>query len=379
MHETEVAVIGAGPVGLYLGARLAMLGIRVELFDARDGPIQEAESRAIGIHPPSLEGLATLGLVGSFLREGVKVRRGHAFSSRGHLGSVDFAGRPGPYPFVLTLAQSRTETLLSEYLHQHPEAMLHRGVRVTQVVGETHTGRIATDDGRRVRAAFVVGCEGKHSLVREIMGATFAGALQSESYAMVDLHDETCFGSDAALFLADEGLVESFPLPGRRRRWVVERTGREQTSAEEVAHLIRRRSGQPADASTVTMLSSFGVEQWLAGRFASGRLLLCGDAAHVVSPFGGQGMNLGWLDANRLAILLHRVLRGGEAELPQLFARYEHEGRRAAGRALRRAALNRRLGHRCAHPRLRNGLTRLLLAAVPNPVLARVFTMADLY
>src|SRR5690606_12138386 len=134
----------------------------------------------------------------------------------------------------------------------------------------------------------------------------------------------------AHIHLHRHGVVERFPLPGGRRRWVVH-TGTERVpeSAEELTDRAAARIGHGPDPATVSMLSAFAVQRRLARRMVSGRVVLAGDAAHGISPIGGQGMTLGWLDALALAPLLQHSLPGGRLEDHAGFARYDAERRRA--------------------------------------------------
>lgn len=374
--DTDVAVIGAGPVGLLLGARLIQLGLDVRVLDERSGPAEAAQSRAIGIHPPSLERLATLGVADAFIAEGVRITRGRAVCSRGLLGCVDLSRRPGRHRFVLSLPQSRTEAILARRLSELRDGVLHRNTRVVRVEPQTSRVRVTTQHAGVVHARFAVGCDGAASLVRHEMGVAFRGGVRRERYVMADVADDTPFASEAVFFLSDDGLVESLPLPQGRRRWVAERQASEgEGTLEELVRLVERRTGYRVDPATASMLSTYDVKQLCVRQYVSNGLVLCGDAAHALSPFGGQGMNLGWLDAWDLASCLRSVVRDGLPQAPAL-ADYERRRRRAAGRAMRRAALYRRIGHRPRRPRLRNGAVRLMLLGVPDAALARLFTMA---
>jgi 2-polyprenyl-6-methoxyphenol hydroxylase-like FAD-dependent oxidoreductase len=202
---------------------------------------------------------------------------------------------------------------------------------------------------------------------------------------MGDFADGTCLGPDAALFLAAAGIVESFPLPGALRRWVVrlDKTDtaritapRSRPDARWLAERVRERTGIRIDAGSNSMLSSFGVRSRLARRMVAGRTVLVGDAAHEISPIGGQGMNLGWLDAVALAPLAVAAVQG--AEVGAQLQRFECNRRRAAVRATRQAEINMALGRPLcgALLRIRNNAIAAA-AAVPavNSFVARRFTM----
>lgn len=372
----DVAVVGGGPVGLFLGCRLAQLGVSFVVLEAAAAP--HRGSRAIGILPPSLERLAELGVIGAFVPRGVRIRRAHAFSSRHHLGSVDLGRLATPYPYALSLPQEVTEVLLEAHLDRLCAGALRRGAAVT-AISPRAGGVSLSSAGDRLEARWVVACDGHASTVRDALNVRFEGRVRPERFLMGDFADDTELGADAALFLADAGLVESFPLPERRRRWVME------LPLEDVpldVHTLRRgvaaRTGHEVRPATVSMLSTFGVEERCADRWVRDRCILAGDAAHVVSPFGGQGMNLGWLDVWDVAESLAAIVEGRGAPERELSA-YQRRRRRAARSAIRRGAFNGSIGRRTRHPRLRNAAATALLRLVPQPALARLFTMGAVF
>lgn len=375
----DVAIVGGGPVGLLLGCLLLQHGADVRVFERRT--VRRAHSRAVGIHPPGLSCLAEAGAVERVLASGVRVRRGLAFGESRLLGKVSFGGLPGPYPFVLCVPQSRTEEVLQERLLELAPRALHRGHEVVgcrSLDGRAELTLRADGETYTIGARYVVGCDGRRSSVREAAGMDYRGGAYREHFVMADVRDDTPFGDDAAVFLSREGVVESFPLPAGMRRWVVG-LGREPREADAalVEELVGDRTGQLARASTATMVSAFVPEHFMADHFVQGRVALAGDAAHVVSPIGGQGMSLGWLDAKLLADVLARaVLRPQDA--PRLLARYEQVRRRASRAATRRAELFMAIGQTQRWQSVRDLLVEGLLSAPLVDHTAQVFTMRGL-
>lgn len=384
MNEAErldVAIVGGGPVGLLLGCLLAQQGIDVRVFERQH--VRSEHSRAVGVHPPGLDCLDAAGVAASVIKRAVRVRHAFAFDDRRTLGTIDFACLPTPYQFVLTLPQATTEALLERRLHTLSDRALARGVSVLSCQPGTEQATLvvhgAHEPARSVHARFVIGCEGKHSLVRQSAGIEFEGAPYRAHFMMIDTRDDTPFGEAAAVFLSREGLVESFPLPDKQRRWVVALGGcTRDADAAWVERAVRQRTGQRADAAHATMVSAFCAEHFLASEFARGRIALAGDAAHVLSPIGGQGMNLGWLDALMLAELLPRMLADPRSQA-RLMGVYASERRTAARRAIRRAeafmqvSAERAYGHGLAELTVRALLSHPLKARA-----ARLFTMHGL-
>lgn len=383
----SVLIVGAGPTGLFLAALLARRGVDVQVLERRTAP--SAHSRAIGLHPPALHALAQLGLDHEAAALGERIRTGRARSGHRELGAVDFTRAWPARPYVLALPQSRTEALLAEHLVHLSPASLHRGWEVSDLREEanavTVTARRSSGEPGtlRMRARLVVGADGSRSRVRELLGAAVTGHDYPDTYLMGDLADPAArHGERAALIhLEPAGVVESFPLPGGRRRWVVHTgtRGAERTP-ERLVELIHERTGTALDPTTTSMLSAFTVRRRLTRPLVTGRCVLLGDAAHELSPIGGQGITLGWLDALELAPLLLRDaarIDAGPLQQDPAWHRVERRIRRRARTAGALAAANTVLGRpAAARPAaLRSRVVRTLLRPPLRRVLAWTYSM----
>jgi len=209
-------------------------------------------------------------------------------------------------------------------------------------------------------------------------GIPFVGKAYPYRYAMGDFPDNTEFGPDAVIFLTKNGLAECFPLPDGLRRWVVQQTRDHGiTDIPSLVNTIHSNCGTGPDFRDCRMFSEFGVERYLADTFWKNRVVLAGDAAHVVSPIGGQGMNLGWLNVAEAVREIRSCLHDGDTIKDAAF-RYTTTAQKRAKRVIRRSECNMKLGNRSRIPSLRNKLVQLLLNSPAKELLKRRFTMQGL-
>lgn len=350
MNGTEVLIVGAGPTGLLLANRLAGQGISCLVIDGEASP--PAASMAIGIMPPSLEILRQLDLDQPFVEHGLPVSRGYVHEEGRLLGCVRFDNIRSPYPFVLSLPQRTTIQLLESSLDRWPQVETRRSTRLTDCRQENDrvVATVDTPEGRlEINTDFLVGCDGHKSSVRALAGITAVTHRYRPRFAMGDFIDKTDLGPEGHLFFSSRGSVESFPMPGNLRRWIV-LTDPDHRNEDDVA-VIRRyvseRTGYDLSGQEALWHSPFTPKWLLCRRFHHHRIILAGDAAHVMSPIGGQGMNTGFADAELLSEVLARILRRSEAPEAHLQTYREIRSRafrKAAARAARGMWLGTRTG-----------------------------------
>lgn len=333
------------------GADVVVLEQRTEI---------SARPRAIGIHPPAVLALAEAGV--DVTREGERITGGEARSAGRVLGRMEFRD-----PGVWALPQQRVERMLRDRLEQLRPGALRLGERVA---GIRRDGDGVVVEGAEVRARLVIGADGLDSVVRESAGIAWRPRPGRAVYAMADVDDERYPGI-AVLSFERGGVVETFPLPGGRRRWVA--LVADEQAGHALADTVAARTGE---SIVDRQVSVFTARQRIADRFVDDRVVLIGDAAHEVSPIGGQGLNLGWLDARDLASLL----RDDPRPTPAQWRRFERERRASARRAQAQAAFNMRMGRALSRPlhSARSLGIRVLALPPARRYLTDAFTMRHL-
>ncbi len=348
-RNTDVVISGAGPVGLFLANLLGRRGLRILVVERRRRVPQG--SLAIGITPPSLSLLKSLALDHLFSAHGVRIDTARVFENRVGLGDVDFSQLPAEHRFILSLPQSTTVRLLRDNLSKFPNVGLVEGV---EVIGHGQTERgvcvqLKDRDSRaisEVKSAFLVGCEGHRSTTRKHAGIKWREHDYRPCFLMADFDDNTTCGREAHLYFGPRGSVESFPLPEGQRRWIVQTDqipGKRDGIGNLVAARVRERAGFDLPAKQVHFQSSYQPRRALALEYVKGRVILCGDAAHVMSAIGGQGMNTGLADAAHLDRVLAASLESQTVDW-EGFADYHQARSRAFRVAANRAACGMWLG-----------------------------------
>jgi pentachlorophenol monooxygenase len=326
-EQSKVLIVGAGPTGLVMAHELTRGGIRCRLID-KDAH-RATQSRAIAIHPRTVESFKLMGLANEFLAAGQRIAGVNTYGESGRIAHVSFHSLETRYPFVLGVPQDETEGILEEHVAK-------LGVTVernTELVGLSQHGSGVSArlrHGDRIEdfeADWVMGCDGAHSTVREQSAISFAGATYPEHFALADIKVEGDLDhGEAQVWLAAEGALAFFPLPGNRWRLIVANSPadwKDEPSLAQCQRLVDERVPGGLRLVDPRWIAVFRIHRREAGQFRRDRVFLLGDAAHIHSPVGGQGMNMGMMDAVNLAWKLGLVI--GKGANPALLDSYEAE------------------------------------------------------
>jgi len=318
--DTDVLIVGAGPTGLMLANQLARRGIRSMIIDRHPGPARE--TRALGVQARTMEIYAHLGIIDAALSLGRKALAANFWAQGKHAARIplgDIGREESPYPFLLILGQDDNERLLGDNLR-----MLGRDVEwSTELIGLAQDGDGATATLRRpdgtvrvVRASWIGGCDGSRSAVRELTGIGFEGAPYEHVFFVADVEMTGAMTPDElAVYLWKEGFHLLFPMRGVDHWRIVgivpaALRGRDDLAFDDVFPAVRQELGADLVLRTCSWFSTYRIHHRRATRFRDGRCFLMGDAAHIHSPVGAQGMNTGLQDAYNLAWKLALVISG---------------------------------------------------------------------
>ncbi|OZC50718.1 hypothetical protein CH267_21900 [Rhodococcus sp. 06-621-2] len=315
IFDTDVLVVGAGPVGLVLAVDLARRGTRVRVIDRRTEPTDE--SRAVVVHSRSLEMMDALGAVDDIVASGRTTVGVHFHADGKLLAQIPLDTVDSAYPFTVTTAQTETEAVLTRRL-------LDLGVEIQR--GAELTGFVQDDDGVRatvgdatVACRYLVGCDGASSTVRHHLGLKLQGSFVGERFLMGDVDATYPFDTSAMHIFASAGSGPAmlFPMVGDRVRVIAAIDASESRRAPSLDWLQRlcTQRGLGVHLRSPRWLTTFEIHHAQVPRYRTGRVFLAGDAAHVHSPAGGQGMNTGMQDAFNLGWKLAAATRGNASEL----------------------------------------------------------------
>lgn len=319
--KTDVLIIGAGPTGLALACQLIRYGINFVIIEQREGVT--AYSKALGVHARTLEIYEQLGLAQQAVEQGAIASRARLIKAGNVRAELDLSNLGvglTAYPYVLFLEQSKNEQLLYDYLKQHGKTVHWQ----TELVSLSQTDATVTAQVRAVNgitqsieAKYLVGCDGPKSLVRHALGLGFAGSTFERIFYVADAQIDWKLPHDAVqVCLLQNSLLVFFPLKGENRYRIVGTFPEELSRDEgdvlyaEIEQRIQAEAEFELQVHDVEWFSTYKVHSRHVSQFSKGRCFLAGDAAHVHTPVGAQGMNTGIQDGYNLAWKLALVLQG---------------------------------------------------------------------
>jgi 2-polyprenyl-6-methoxyphenol hydroxylase-like FAD-dependent oxidoreductase len=369
--QPAVLVVGAGPVGLTMAAELARFGVPSRIIEK--APQRTDKSKALVLWSRTLELLDRAACGRAFVDAGLKVTGANIFANGRQIAHVQLDEVPTPHPYALMLPQSDTERLLDEHLNACG-VKVERQVELIRFVARDDqvavTLRHADGHEETLEVPWLIGCDGAHSTVRHGLGMQFEGNTLASDWILADIH-LTGLGpneEEVNTYWHASGVLVLFPISKGRYRMIAdvgdahEKQLRPDPTLAEVQAIIDQRGPEGIQISAPIWLSAFRINERKVTNYRAGRVFLVGDAAHVHSPAGGQGMNTGMQDAVNLAWKLAMVQRGLMAEEP-LLESYSTE-RSAVGKQVLADA-----GHLTILATIRSGV----LQSIRNHVASLVF------
>jgi len=331
--DTDVLIVGAGPTGLMLANQLGRRGVRAMIIDRHAGP--SLQTRALGVQARTMEIYSKLGIVDRALELGKRGTGANIWAQGRKMARVPL-GEAGkdltPYPFIFILGQDDNERIMGDRLRDW-------GVSVqwnTELVGlNQESGQITASlkqpdsSIRKIAAAWIAGCDGARSAVRELNGITFPGAAYEHVFFVADTDVLGSMVPDEVnVYLWKQGFHLFFPMRGKDHWRVVgivplALRNKHDVNFEDVVPSVRGEAGPGLSFKACSWFSTYRIHHRSASHFRDRRCFLLGDAAHIHSPVGAQGMNTGLQDAYNLAWKLALVAKG-QAD-PTLLDTYEEE------------------------------------------------------
>jgi 2-polyprenyl-6-methoxyphenol hydroxylase-like FAD-dependent oxidoreductase len=321
--KTDVLIAGAGPVGLTTAIELARYGVSVRVIDK--APERTDKSKALVLWSRTLELLERAGCSAALVEAGYKVSSVNISADKKPIARFSLDGVETAYPYALMIPQSDTERVLDEFLNT-VGVKVERSVELTQFVASStnvvSTLRHADGTEETVETLWLIGCDGAHSFVRHQLGMEFHGETSLINWVLADIHLEGIPRSpEIKIAWHSDGVLAAFPIAEDRYRIIADAgdvvEGASHPAAptlEEIQAILDTRFPGAPRATNPIWLSSFTINERKVKDYRAGRVFLAGDAAHVHSPAGGQGMNTGMQDACNLAWKLAMVVRGTGGE-----------------------------------------------------------------
>ena len=325
MTKHAVVIAGGGPTGLMLAGELALAGVDVAIVERRAS--QDLDGlRAGGLHIRTIEVMDQRGIADRFISQGQIVRRA-PFAGI----TLDISDLPTRHSYFLALWQTHIERILAEWVSELG-LRIYRGREVTGFVQDDMGLEIELSDGRSLHASYLVGCDGGRSLIRKKAGIDFPGWDPCTSYLIAEI--ETAEEPEWGIRRGKQGINAIAKLgDGKRARVVLSEPQLSHPDGPNVREALIALYGTDFGLRSATYISRFTDMARQAASYRKGRVLLAGDAAHVHSPVGGQGLNIGVQDAVNLGWKLARVVHGAAPD--SLLDTYHAERHSVGARLLR--------------------------------------------
>ena len=387
--DIDVLVAGAGPIGLTAAIELRRRGVNVRIVDPLGEPPQYA--KAVGIQPRTLEVFENMGVLRQVLDAATILRGQISYTNGSEVGRMDLT-LPGDVPYTFCgLPQYETERILTARLREFGTS-IERGLSLDSFEDSDDGVSCILNDGSTVRAKYLVGCDGAHSVVRKGLGLTFEGGAFAESYMLGDVEVDWSMPSGYAIRAshvddagATDDLLVCIPLPGHKRyrmsMLVPDELLPDPAGLDGIAHgfssgkapelhhiqaVLDRLSPEPTTASAMRWSSVFRISHRIVDAYSRGRVFIAGDAAHIHPPTGAQGMNTGIQDAHNLAWKLALATQNFAA--PGLLDTYDAERRPVGEEVVGMTVRNAREGIGAGESSIETAMRRQaqLLVAYPD-------------
>jgi 2-polyprenyl-6-methoxyphenol hydroxylase-like FAD-dependent oxidoreductase len=314
----DALIIGAGPTGLTLGCELIKRGLKVRLVEQLSQPTDQ--SRALGLQSRTLEVFERMDILDQFLEQGRIIHQGNFNHNHKLFGTIDFAAYlNAPYPFILVISQSKTEEILTAHFEKHG-GKIERGITLQKM--EDGQAILLHLNGKieKPSARWIFGCDGAHSAVRHSSNLPFTGAAFPETVALADVEMQIDLPQDQAHFyFYENSLCGLFPLPEKNEFRIIAFAPQLTVDSATLDisffhHHVSTCSGLPLKIERANWMSLFTIHRRITSKMRIGNTFLLGDAAHIHSPIGGQGLNTSVQDAFNLAWKIGLVHHGKGCE-----------------------------------------------------------------